>query len=278
VDSTFEQYDFTVEYRPGKYSLVADAVSRSPVSGGSDDLDEPVEPLFLAIALPNRHLLTRTSGLTSCQACLTVLLAPACLRQHLEGRRHTRRIAAAGYCVKPNEIIPNQLPNVLHTYLASLQPLLRRLPPEGPIPLSLQDSDMMTSSAEVRIFRARDQPRPARTEPVYKINNTPLFPQMVLTRSRSLRSNPATEEVSVSGAAAEPRANTRVRRPCNRFAMEDADLALSSVPQEQPRLIKNHQLPQLSHIRLLKPRNVSPSPLQSLLVPSHFLKPILPQP
>jgi hypothetical protein len=71
-----QQYDFTVEYRPGKYNLVADAVSRGPVPGGSDDLDEPVEPLFLAIALPHRHLLTRTSGLTSCQACLTVPLAP----------------------------------------------------------------------------------------------------------------------------------------------------------------------------------------------------------
>jgi hypothetical protein len=50
------------------------------------------------------------------------------------------------------------------------------------------------------------------------------------------------------------------------------------VPQEQPQLINNHQLPQLLHIRVLKPRNVSPSPLQSLLVPFHSLKSILPQP
>jgi hypothetical protein len=35
-----QQYNFTVEYRPGKYNLVADAVSRSPVPSGSDDLDE----------------------------------------------------------------------------------------------------------------------------------------------------------------------------------------------------------------------------------------------
>jgi hypothetical protein len=204
-----QQYDFTVEYRPGKYNLVADAVSRSPVPDGSDDLDEPVEPLFLAIALSHHHLLTRTSGLTSCQACLTIPLAPACLCQLLEGRRHTRRAAALAHSVEPNEIVPNQFPKTLHTYLASLQPLLRRLPPEGPIPLSLQD--YIAPSAEVRIFRIpHDQPHPARPEPVYKINNTPPFSQMVLTRYRSSRSIPVTEEVPVLGAAAQPRTSTRV--------------------------------------------------------------------
>jgi hypothetical protein len=66
---------------------------------------------------------------------------------------------------------------------------------------------------------------------------------MVLTRSQSLRFNPATEEVSVSGAAAEPQANTRVCRPWNRFAMEDADDTLPRSVISASRAAAAHQKP-----------------------------------
>ncbi len=69
----------------------------------ADELDEPVELLFLAIALPHRHLLTCTSGLTSYQVCITVPSAPGCLRPLLEGHLDTQRVTAvARQCVEPN--------------------------------------------------------------------------------------------------------------------------------------------------------------------------------
>jgi hypothetical protein len=45
-----QPYNFEVEYRPDKFNHVPDAVSRSPIPTDPNEIDDPVEPLFLSIA------------------------------------------------------------------------------------------------------------------------------------------------------------------------------------------------------------------------------------
>jgi hypothetical protein len=111
---------------------------------------------------------------------------------------------------------------------------------------------------------------------------TRLVLQMILTRSRSLRSNPSTEEISVrTGLATEPpRAALVYVNLWNIFAMEDADdtlprfiigasKAAAAPPKPSFAPVLQHQVTASERFSV---------PLQSLLVPSPSLKPTLPQP
>jgi hypothetical protein len=61
-----QPYNFEVEYRPGKFNHVPDAVSRSPTPTDPNEIYNPVEPLFLSIA---RAVAPEDLGLSTC-TCL----------------------------------------------------------------------------------------------------------------------------------------------------------------------------------------------------------------
>ena len=93
-----QPYNFEVEYRPGKFNHVPDAVSRSPIPTDPNEIDDPVKPLFVSIA---RAVAPEDLGLSTCTPCILAYgpngprsLPPLCMNQHTAGRRHARAVHA----------------------------------------------------------------------------------------------------------------------------------------------------------------------------------------
>ncbi len=142
-----QPYNFEVEYRPGKFNHVLDAVPRSPIPTDPNEIDDPVEPVFLSIARPvapeNLDLsCTLAYGPNALRA-----LSPLCTNQHSAGRRHARAVHTVyeydPFCESHKPVRPRLRPGKVATrspeclqFLAQVN--TRHLSIIGPLPLLLR--------------------------------------------------------------------------------------------------------------------------------------------
>ena len=201
-----QQYDFQVIYRPGRFNIVPDSTSRNPARTDPSEIDEPLEPLFVAQELAS-NISTRFNGKTTCIVCALAedsltppQLDPACMQQHIDGRRHARSLAYLyGFDSQSSTLhhSPSRtvgLSSSVNNFLAHVLDGVR-VPSFGPLPPPPHTpSYTLFTPPPKNGLPSCPRIAPLQEEIVYSVNLTPLFPNVVSRRSQRQRAQPKRQD------------------------------------------------------------------------------------